>query len=252
MTEQAPAPAARAPGSETYFNASRLKVIGLILAGVLAVGALGGIAGIAFDPAQPEERPPVEAPVGAPGVGAGQHKAVATPTGVVDAGTLAAAAPKGRGKFLQLSNGVQFWLPTGWRVDGASKTGAFLSSGKGSYAYVLTGVVNPRTPAASLITKNRKSLLPPGSYTQLQVSGPKKWAGAFGSVVSSSYMEYLAMWVDNQGSAPIYGQVYAGVRNDGMALVVLIEHIPPDGWAKAAPTMGNIVGNSFGQFGGVL
>lgn len=251
MSEQAAAPAASAPGNETYFNASRLKVISLILAGVLAVGALGGIAGVAFDPAPPENFGPVETPVSAPGAGSGQHKAVAVP-GAGAAGFLASAAPKGKGKFLQLSTGVAFWLPTGWRVDGASETSAFITNGKGSYAYVVTGVVNPRTPAASLISKNRKTLLPPGSYTQLQVSGPKKWAGAFGSVVSSSFMEYLAMWVDNQGSAPIYGQVYAGVRNDGMALILLVEHIPPDGWAKVAPTMGNIIGNSFGQFGGVL
>ena len=36
--------------SEEYFNSSRLKVIGLITAATVAVGALGGIAGVAFDP----------------------------------------------------------------------------------------------------------------------------------------------------------------------------------------------------------
>ena len=250
MSEQALAP--QAPGNETYFHANRLKVIGLILAGVMTVGALGGIAGIAFDPPSTEDFGPAEAPVGAPGAGSGQHKAFAAPGGAAGVAALGAVAPKGKGKFLQLSNGVQFWLPTGWRVQDASTTGAFVTDGKGGYAYVLTGVVNPRTPAASLISKNRKTLLPPGSYTQLQVSGPKKWAGAFGSVVSSSVMEYIALWVDNQGSAPIYGQVYAAVRNDGMALIMVIENIPPDGWEKKATTMSNIVLNSYGQFGGVL
>jgi hypothetical protein len=36
--------------SEEYFNSSRLKVIGLITAATVAVGALGGIAGVVFDP----------------------------------------------------------------------------------------------------------------------------------------------------------------------------------------------------------
>lgn len=252
MSEHAPAPAVSGSGTGTYFTASRTKVISLILAGVLLVGALGGIAGVAFDPAPREDPGPVEAPVGAPGAGAGQHKAVAAPAELGAATRLAPAAPTGKGKFLRLSNGVLFWLPSGWRVDGASETSALLSSGKGSYAYVVTGKVNPKVPAAQIIAQNLKTLLPKGSYTQLKVSGPKKWAGAFGSVVSTSYLEYLAMWVDNQGSAPIYGQIYAGVRRDGMALVVLVEHIPPDGWKKAFPTISNVIGNSFAQFGGVL
>ena len=36
--------------SGEYFNSSRLKVIGMITAATVAVGALGGIAGVAFDP----------------------------------------------------------------------------------------------------------------------------------------------------------------------------------------------------------
>jgi hypothetical protein len=36
--------------SEEYFNSSRLKVIGMITAATVAVGALGGIAGVVFDP----------------------------------------------------------------------------------------------------------------------------------------------------------------------------------------------------------
>ena len=37
-------------GTAEYFNSSRLKVIGMITAATLAVGALGAIAGVAFDP----------------------------------------------------------------------------------------------------------------------------------------------------------------------------------------------------------
>jgi hypothetical protein len=238
--------------SDEYFNASRFKVIGTILAAVLAVGALGGIAGLVFDPEPVADRPPAVSPVPPPGGGSGAHKAFGTPAGAVDAGVLTAAAPKGRGKFLQFQNGVQFWLPQGWKVQGGSDTNVYLSDGKGSYAFVATAKLTPKVAASQVIAKNLKTLLPKANYTQLQVSGPKKWAGAFGSVLSTSYLEYISLWVDNQGSAPIYGQIYAGVRNDGMALVVLVEHIPPDGWEKVAATMSNMVANSYARFGGLV
>ena len=252
MHEQAPAPAAPTPRTQQYFDASRAKVIGLLLAGVLLVGALGGIAGIAFDPAPIEDSGPAEAPVGAPVAGAGMGKAAGAPAIVGESGMLAAAAPKGRGKFLRLSNGVVFWLPTGWRVDSASSTSALMSSGRGSYAYVGTARVNPRAPAGQVVLNHLRELLPRENYSQLKISGPRTWAGAFGSVASSAYLEYGAMWVDSQGAAPIYGQLYGGVRRDGLALVVLVEHMPPNGWNAAFPTLTNIITNSFGAFGGVL
>ena len=65
-----------------------------------------------------------------------------------------------------------------------------------------------------------------------------------------SDVEYQAMWVDNQGSAPIYGQIYAGVRQDGTALIFLIEHIPPEGFNAAYENV-PLVTNTFGRFGGV-
>jgi hypothetical protein len=37
-------------GTEEYFNSSRLRVIAMITAATVAVGALGGIAGVVFDP----------------------------------------------------------------------------------------------------------------------------------------------------------------------------------------------------------
>ena len=37
-------------GTEEYFNSGRLRVIAMITAATLAVGALGGIAGVVFDP----------------------------------------------------------------------------------------------------------------------------------------------------------------------------------------------------------
>jgi len=249
MDEQAPQ-VASGPSAETYFNASRLKVIGLIVAGVVLVGALGGIAGVVFDPDPVPKQGPAAPPVGAPGGGAGQHKSFASPTGI---GTLGAVAPTGRGKFIQLDTGVQFWLPRGWRIDAGSQTGAYLSDGKGSYAFVVTGTVNPKVRAGQLLAQNLKGLLPRANYTQLDVTAPQKWAGAYGSVLTSAWLEYGALWVDNQGSAPIYGQIYAAVRQDGKALIILIEHIPPEGFNKAAETgMGPLVSNSYGRFGGVL
>ena len=247
MSEQATAP--NRAQSEGYFNSGRVKVIGLITAGVLLVGALGGVAGVAFDPDPQSQPDPAAPPVGAPDASAGQSALVGSPAGLAAARTAAAPA---KGKFLAFQNNIQFWLPNSWRIDGGSGTEVFLSSGKGSYSYVASGYLNPQTRAGALLAHNLKLLLPRATYTQLKLSKIKVWAGAYGSVLTSVWIEYSALWVDNQGSAPIYGQIYAAVRRDGGALIALIEHIPPEGFNKAAQTgMGPLVSNSFGRFGGV-
>ena len=57
----------------------------------------------------------------------------------------------------------------------------------------------------------------------------------FGSVVSLAGIEYEALWVDNQGSVSIHGQIYVGVRQDGTVLGILIEHAPGRGLRVGVP-----------------
>ena len=72
----------------------------------------------------------------------------------------------------------------------------------------------------------------------------------YGDVVSSSVLDYQALWADPQGSVEIYGQIYAGVRKDGAVLVVLIEHVPPDDWNETLYPRASIVEQSFLRFAG--
>ena len=73
----------------------------------------------------------------------------------------------------------------------------------------------------------------------------------FGSVVSLAAIEYEALWVDNQGSMSIHGQIYVGVRQDGTVLGILIEHIPAEDFEAGFEAMMPILDNSFGRFGGL-
>ena len=67
----------------------------------------------------------------------------------------------------------------------------------------------------------------------------------FGSVVSLAGIEYEALWVDNQGSVSIHGQIYVGVRQDGTVLGILIEHVPAEDFESAFEDMTPILDNSY-------
>ena len=102
-----------------------------------------------------------------------------------------------------------------------------------------------------MIEQNLEGLLAPDIYTQLRTDGPRDfYDGPYGDVVSSSILDYQALWADPQGSVEIYGQIYAGVREDGAALVVLIEHVPPDDWNETLYPRASIVEQSFLRFAG--
>ncbi len=251
MSEQSAPVPRTAASSDEYFTAGRLKVIGSITAAVVLVGALGGMAGIAFDSEVPRPGSP-EAPAAEPPATGGGASKLLTGARTPAEAVAALAAPKVRGRFVNLANKVAFFLPNGWTIDYQEGTQAALSSGKGSYSFVLSGKVARTATAGNLIASNIAGLLPKQNYTQLKTTKVRPWAGAFGSVLSSAVIDYTAMWVDNQGSAPIYGQIYAVVRQDGTALIILVEHIPPQDWDKTAAPRSAIVTNSVGRFAGLF
>jgi hypothetical protein len=245
-------------GNDNYFNASRGRVIGLITAAVVAVGALGGVAGAAFD-SQPIELQEGVAPGAQPGAGGGQSKSQSSGllsghTGVVD---FAPGAPAPLARYESLANHVEFFVPRGWRVDYQKGVEAYLRDGEGSFAYITSGEVDPSTPSGSVLADNLDTLLPPDSYTQLDLGEIKEWGddgdgGVFGTVISSSWVGYAALWVDDQGSANIVGQIHLGVRSDGKVLVTLIEHIPPEEWEATFESLFRIPYNSFSRFAGLV
>jgi hypothetical protein len=285
--------------SEDYFNSSRLKVIGLITAATVAVGALGGIAGVAFDPA-PITKDNVIQPGGDGGLrlapqalgGAGNASpysggsgalspftsrvaarvpgsdatSIPSPLGTVSPGTGgltggpsdpgtdeptggASGSTDGTGVTLE-ATGVDVYVPPNWNVDFQDENRVNESDGEGSFAFAFSYADDPATAAGDVITQNLENLLPAESYTQQQTSDVVP-LDPFGSVVSMAGIEYEALWVDNQGSISIHGQIYVGVRQDGTVLGVLVEHVPAEDFESAFDAMTPILDNSFNRFAGL-
>ena len=281
--------------SEEYFNSSRLKVIGLITAATVAVGALGGIAGVAFDP-DPVPKDNVIQPggdggtqlapqsLGGPGNSAPHggsarssftsrvpgSDATSSPSsvgsvspgtgGLTDAPTDAPSdepTPSNGGDTCEGGCGaniaatdVDIYVPPNWNVDFTDDNRVFQSDGNGSFSFAFSYADDPAAASGDVITQNMDNLLPPENYAQLQTSDVVPLE-PFGSVVSLSAIEYEALWVDNQGSVSIHGQIYVGVRQDGTVLGILIEHVPAEDFESVFEELTPILDNSFGRFGGL-
>ncbi len=296
-----PTPAASTPpvkSSEEYFNSSRLKVIGMITAATVAVGALGGIAGVVFDPDPVSTEPRIQpggdnGTLGSPG-NAAPHRASLPPldlSGFAAAGNLPRAdatesptsvgsVSPGSGGFTSSpsdeptdvtgeptptdggdtgdpgsgstisATGVAVYVPPGWEVTFQDDHNVGQTDGGGSYAFAYSTTVDPSTAAGDVIAENLDLFLPPESYTQRQTSDIVPLQ-PFGSVVSLSALGYEALWVDNQGSVSLHGEMYVGVRQDGTLLVMLIEHLPAEDFESAYGDLAPIVDNTFSRFGGL-
>jgi hypothetical protein len=293
-------PASSPTGSGEYFNQSRMKVIGLITAGVVLIGALGGIAGVAFDPDHTDDDELVQ-----PGEGAGSVGSVGnsvslkslrsaprmpsadgtsspTPVGSASPDTSESASPSesastsdspsvdasssappspsptddgtggGGGTAATLAaTGVQVYVPPNWNVDGQDDHNLVMSDGQGSFATAFAdNGFDPSSDAGQIIAQNLELLFPPENYTQF-ATGDIQALTPFGSVVSIAGMPYEALWVDNQGSFSLHGEIYVGVRQDGTIFIVTTEHAPVEDWDNAPPELGDIINVSFGAFGGL-
>jgi len=136
MSTAAPTPATPASTppprkTEEYFNSSRLKVIGLITAATVAVGALGGIAGVIFDP-DPIKNEPSLSPEDGGGLGSSGQ-----------------ASPLGKLKPLALSRlGAAGSLPGADSTESPSEVGS-VSPGSGGISESPTDEVTEDTSEPS-------------------------------------------------------------------------------------------------------
>ena len=137
----------------------------------------------------------------------------------------------------------------GWEVQGdPSENDVNLSAEDGTWVYALTGTVDATTDAGSALSGTLDSLLPADSYSQLEQSAIEP-IDPFGSVVSGAVMDYSALWVDTQGSTPVYGRIYAAIRQDGTALIMSFEHSPPEEFESSMATWGPLLEETFSLFG---
>jgi hypothetical protein len=239
----------------TYRRHDRRRVIGLVLAGCVLVGGLGAVAGEIFDPPPTTDR---KVRPGAPGLGVvvtqGNTVAKARPASRVGGGTFrldgTTQDPDLTGTLYDIGHDAPIFIPSDWEVYQTADTRLWAMNGKGSFAFAAAGAYNDASVrAGDVIQQNLEGLLPPDTYTQLVTSGPEDFGTMpYGELTSWSELSYEALWTDPQGSAPIHGQIYAGVRKDGAVLVVLIEHVPPSEWAETLYPRAAIVEQSFLRF----
>jgi len=238
--------------SDDHHRHGRRRVIGLVLAGTVLTGGLGAVAGEVFDPSAEHPREASTDPDLGVVVTGGTAVSKAGPADVlrVDGPT---EDPNLTGVEYDLGYGGRIFIPApDWEVYQKFDTRLWAMNGKGSFAFAAVGKFNDASvTAGDVISGNLEGLLPPDTYTQLETNGPRDFGDVpFGDVVSSSTLDYQALWADAQGSVEIYGQIYAGVRKDGAVLIVLVEHVPPDDWNDTLYPRASIVEQSFLRFAG--
>ncbi|MDQ4053305.1 MAG: hypothetical protein M3237_11490 [Actinomycetota bacterium] len=252
------------PGS--LHRSSKGRTIGIIVAGVVGVGVLGGLGAVIFGggDAKDDDVTTSEAKGNGSGILDPEPVGTATPepdptveptdTPTTDPTptpepTSEPTTPPVEGDTETIGAGVQVFVPSGWEVTGRGNDDVGLSDGDGSWAYALTGVDDPSVEASAVLSANLDTMLPADNYSQLE-TGDVRPLEAFGSVVSVAVMDYEALWVDAQASIPLHGQVYVAVRQDGVVLLIAVEHTPPGDFTASIGDWGQVVDNSFNLLGG--
>ncbi len=271
----APAPPGTPGGN---FKSGKVKTIGMIIAGVVAVGALGGIGAAVLggdegddlssssggSPGEPAEEVSPDAggildptPVGSasPEPGGTDEPSPTTepteepsPTDVPTEGPSPTLDPEPGADIVTIGNGVQVPVLEGWDVVGQGDSDVLLGDGQNSFVYAVTGTVDPSADAASVISASMDNILPKQSYTQLRRTDIAPLQ-AFGSVVSMAGMTYQATWTDQQASVPLQGLLICAVRQDGTALIITAEHAPPKEFEDSANSWAPLVNATLGLFG---
>ena len=267
-------PAPTAPGgSGGFFSSSRGKTIGLIVAGVVAIGALGGIGAAIFGgddedaftdtttggTVEPGEEVTPEpdggilspSPIGSatpePSDGT-EPSPTAEPSPLPTDEATPTLDPEPGGDVVTIGNGVQVPVLPGWQVYGQGDSDVLLGDNQNSFVYAITGTVDPSADAASVIAASIDSILPKQTYTQLRKTDIAPLQ-AFGSVVSVAAMQYQATWTDQQAAVPLQGLLICAVRQDGTALIITAEHAPPDEFKDSSESWAPVVNATLGLFG---
>lgn len=246
------------------FKSGKNKTIGLIVAGVVAVGALGGVVGLVAGGGDEDTPSPSAQPEAGTGVlnpapvGSADPVTPSEPDPTTEESEAPAPSPEpepapepepvSSGDAVTLLNGVLVAVPAGWEVQGTSETDVSMGDGNGNFVYAVVGQVKPSADAGSVLNNSLESVLPPDLYTQLEMSEISP-VGPFGSVTSIVSMDYRAVWADPQAAIPLYGRVYAAVRQDGMAIIIAAEHSPPEDFEANLDALAEVLNPTINTFG---
>jgi hypothetical protein len=245
------------------FKSGRGKTIGLIVAGVVAVGAIGGIGAAVLGGDDGNDFTTSSSDgTGEPGgdvepgdggilnptpVGSATPEPSETaepspepsPSDVPTEGPSPTLDPGSTEDVVTIGSGVQVPVLPGWQVVG---------QGSSSYVYAVTGTVDPSADAASVIAASLDSILPKQNYTQLRKTDIAPLQ-AFGSVVSIAAMQYQATWTDQQASVPLQGLLIGAIRQDGTAIIITAEHAPPEDFNDSSESWAPVLNATLGLFG---
>jgi hypothetical protein len=259
------------PPAGGYFKSGKGKTIGLIVAGVVAVGAIGGVAALLLgggdEPKPSAEQPqtsgvldptpvsntdspspspsPTEEPTEEPSP---TESASPEPTPTPTPEPSPTPEPQPDGDTVTIGEGVQVVVPDGWEVLGQGETDVALADKHDNWVYAVTGTVKPSAQAANVLRNSIDNVLPPDNYTQREFSDVITLQ-PYGSVVSVVAINYTATWVDSQASIPLFGTMFAAVRQDGTALIMTGEHSPPDEYADNVERLAAVIDTTLGAFG---
>jgi hypothetical protein len=262
-----PGSAVPGPPAGSNFSSGKGKTIGLIVAGVVAVGALGGIGALVFGGGGDEEDKPSASsgqnsgildpkPVGSASPAPTEPTVPAEPTEPAEPTPTPEPEPNpptdppaGNGDFVTLpGNGLQVYVPPGWSADDPGQFAVQLVDGDGAYAFVLSGSGDASLESGALINQNLDAMLPPSSYTY-ELSNPQPHNPS-GSIVSVASVDYDGTYVDSQSSLPVTGRIFGAVRSDGTVLLVLVEHGSLDGYNASSGDYDALLNETFSAFGG--
>ena len=254
-------PAPTAPGgSGGFFSSSRGKTIGLIVAGVVVIGALGGIGAAIFGgddedaftdtttggTVEPGEEVTPEPDGGHPlaepdrlGHARAQRRdravADAEPSPLPTDEATPTLDPEPGGDVVTIGNGVQVPVLPGWQVFGQGDSDVLLGDNQNSFVYAITGTVDPSADAASVIAASIDSILPKQTYTQLRKTDIAPLQ-AFRVRGVRRRHAYQATWTDQQ-AGPLQGLLICAVRQDGTALIITADG-PRRTSSRTAPSRG--------------
>lgn len=252
----APPPAATTgtggpPSGGGPFNSGKQKTIAMIVAGVVVVGGIGGLIGAMAGGGGDDKN------VAAPGEGGsgilnptpvGNTQPTPSETTEPTPQETTAPSPPPPGDGVTLGGGIAtIPVPGGWSVLGQGDTDVLMGDDQGSWVYAIVGQEDPSTDAGALLSQIVTDILPAENYSQLELS-PVSPIQPFGSMVSAAVVDYQALWVDSQGSMPLYGQLFVGIRQDGASLVMSAEHNPPEEFEASYNSWGPVIDGAYNAF----
>ncbi len=140
-------------------------------------------------------------------------------------------------------------VPDGWDVSSRDDDTLLLGNGDGVYLALSIVEVTATTPATQLLTEAQSEVLSPTDAAHRRASDVLGLQ-PFGSLVTRSTVGYSAVRTDAQGLTSVGGNIFAFVRDDGLALIVNPEVTPAENWdARIAdwfPLWNSVVSNFAG------